>query len=535
MARGKIIPYGLRGLYIKKFRNMADADIPLGQRLTIIAGQNGTGKSTILGMLGQPFGMVEARTIFGKACRTKFTDIFNFSPDHDIPGEHLYYIDFRDDSISSGKQHVQVKSYQRTGAKTPIRLVTGATRSAGDGNIDYPVIYLGLRRTYPVGEVTNPAAMDAGLDGDEIQEFCGWYSRVIVPTSSTGMAPVRMSMGTRKDSLLINTGTYDFLANSAGQDNLGQILGAVISFQRIKSEMGDSYKGGLLLIDELDATLFPASQTGLMDVLYDIAPSLNLQIVFTTHSTHLIEHALKLSRSDDAVSVSYLKSRVSGVFAESNPPMDAIESDLFIRPLPVQLGTKAEIWCEDEEAKWLLLKMMPTKLRSKCDIQAVGLGCGELGELSIREAAALKNVLFVVDADSDAHANTNIKNCSKRFVLPGSGNNPEQSIYNMLENFEDDNEFWATCARGYTKQIFRKNWQDFKREWESGGAKKKRKLDKAWFKNEKKSGVWKANGTAVFTAWSASYASDINEFITGLEHRVDAVISRMMHEQSPRI
>lgn len=506
--------------------------MPLGQRITVIAGQNGTGKSTILGMLGQPFGMTEARTLFGKSCRTKFTDVFKISPEHDIPGEHLYYLDFRDESISGGKQHVQVKSYPRTNAKSHIRFVTGATRSAGDGNIDYPVIYLGLRRTYPVGEVANPKSTDAGLGEDEVRKFCEWYSRIIVPTGGEDMDPVRMSKSGQKDTLLVNTGTYDFLANSAGQDNLGQILGAVISFQRIKDSMGDAYKGGFLLIDEFDATLFPASQTGLLDVLYDVAPSLKLQVVFTTHSTDLIEHALNLAKQGDDVSVTYLKARASGVTAETNPPMDAIESDLLIRPLPVKPGLNVEIWCEDAEAKWFLLNMMSQRLKRKCDVQAVGLGCGELGELAVRELPALVNVLFVVDADSEEKANAKIRGCTRRFVLPGDGKSPEQSVISLLEGFDDDDGFWETCDRGYSKQIFLKNWQDFKRKWESDGAKKRRRLEKAWFKSEKASGVWKPNGAAVCKAWKEEYANDIADFNERLEHRVDAVISRMEHERT---
>lgn len=525
-------PYGLKGIYIERFRNMRDVNVPLGQRITVIAGQNGTGKSTILGMLGQPFGMTEARTLFGKSCRTKFTDVFNMSPDHDEPGEHLYYLDFRDESISDGKQHVQVKSYPRTNAKSHIRFVTGATRGAGDGNIDYPVVYLGLRRTYPVGEVANPESMDAGLGEDEVREFCEWYSRIIVPTSGASMDPVRMSKSNQKDTLLVNTGTYDFLANSAGQDNLGQILGAVISFQRIKTGMGEAYRGGLLLIDEFDATLFPASQTGLLDILYDVAPTLNLQVVFTTHSTNLIEHALGMAKRGDDVSVTYLRARTSGVNAEQNPPMDAIESDLLIRPLPAKQGLKTEIWCEDAETKWFLLQMMPSRLKKKCDIRDIGLGCGQLGELAVRDAPALKNVVFVVDADSDKDVRKAIKECTRRFVLPGDEESPEQSVFSMLQGFDDDDAFWDTCARGYTKQMFIRNWQSFKREWESDGARKKRRLEKAWFRNEKASGVWKANGSAVYAAWSAQHRDDVEGFVAGLEHRVDAIINRMEYERS---
>ena len=532
MSTAKKSAYGLLKIEINKFRNMKNITIELGQRITLIAGQNGTGKSTILGMLGQPFGMVDAKTLFGKSCKTKFTDIFKMSPDHDIPGEHLYFLDFRDESITNGKQHIQVKSYSRTNAKSHIRLVTGATRKVGDGNIDYPVIYLGLKRTFPVGEMSNPQAASAGLEEEEIEEFCEWYSRVIIPTSDETIDPVRMSKAGQKDTLLINAGAYDFLANSAGQDNLGQILSAIISFQRIKKEMGSEYKGGLLLIDEFDATLFPASQFGLMDILYDISPSLNLQIVATTHSTDLISHALTVKSKKDEICVNYLRSRSSGVSVEINPPMDAIRSDLLVEPLPAPKGRKVEIWCEDAEAKWFLLKMIPSRLSKKCNIVDAGLGCGELGELAIRKIPALEYVLFVVDADSDKGANNTIKSCSKRFVLPGDGKSPEQSVYDMLSGFDDDDAFWTTCPRGYSKQIFLRNWQKENRAHDQDKTKKKRRIEKTWFREEKASGLWGPNGDRVYKAWSALHESEIEQFVLKLERRVDAVLSRMEYELS---
>lgn len=49
-------------------------------------GQNGTSKSTILGMLGQPFGLRDRRTIFGRPFSTKFTDIFNMVTRARYPG-----------------------------------------------------------------------------------------------------------------------------------------------------------------------------------------------------------------------------------------------------------------------------------------------------------------------------------------------------------------------------------------------------------------------------------------------------------------
>lgn len=78
--------------------------------------------------------------------------------------------------------------------------------------------------------------------------------------------------------------------------------------------MGEEYRGGLLLIDELDVTLFPSSQVRLFDLLKERAAAQRVQVVFTTHSMTLLEKAVKETQGkNDAVKVLYLKKRESGI------------------------------------------------------------------------------------------------------------------------------------------------------------------------------------------------------------------------------
>ena len=88
----------------------------------------------------------------------------------------------------------------------------------------------------------------------------------------------------------MKTENYGHLGNSAGQDNIGQIISSLISFKRLKEKLKKDYKGGILLIDEVDATLYAAAQIKLIKVLNRFAKSLNLQVVFTTHSIEILEY-----------------------------------------------------------------------------------------------------------------------------------------------------------------------------------------------------------------------------------------------------
>ena len=48
---------------------------------------------------------------------------------------------------------------------------------------------------------------------------------------------------------------------------MGKIILALLSFKRLKEKYPKGYKGGILLIDELDATMYPGSQERLLRVL----------------------------------------------------------------------------------------------------------------------------------------------------------------------------------------------------------------------------------------------------------------------------
>ncbi len=74
-----------------------------------------------------------------------------------------------------------------------------------------------------------------------------------------------------------------------GQDNLGKIILALFSLKDCMTNIPNNTKGGILAIDEMDATMYPASQVELLKVLRKYASKLNLQILFTTHSMSLLK------------------------------------------------------------------------------------------------------------------------------------------------------------------------------------------------------------------------------------------------------
>ena len=95
---------------IDKFRLAEDLEIEIGKNLTAICGQNGTMKSTLLGCIAQPFGVGRGRKkddkkekysdcmIVNQKFYTDINDIFKFSKEYDLPGNHVYHVYFDEDS-----------------------------------------------------------------------------------------------------------------------------------------------------------------------------------------------------------------------------------------------------------------------------------------------------------------------------------------------------------------------------------------------------------------------------------------------------
>ena len=523
--------FGVESIEIEKFRSFNPMTIPIGKYVTVISGQNGTGKSTLLGMLGQPFGLKDTRDVFGRPMKAKFAEMFKFSPDHDKPGDHLYFVNLRDGRLYPSGSHVQVKSYARPDyAKLPIRLVTGAKRGRGDGNIDYPVIYLGLRRTFPVGEIPNVEASATSLTNDECVQFDKWYKKVFLAWRQDNLVPVELTANTgKKATILMNADRYDYLANSAGQDNLGQILAALLSFQRAKESLGGAYRGGILLIDELDVTLFPASQDELFDLLLAMAKELCIQVVFTTHSFPLIEKAMSRRVGDGDVEVAYLRRRERGISLVADATMEDIKADLNVRPPKKTAAVKVDVLCEDDEAKWLLKKLLPTKVYSKCNVISAGLSCGELAVLSTKDIPSLKDTLFVVDGDAVTNSNGKIKVSKNLCVLPTGNSNPERAIYDALASLPDDDPFWESMEskHSYSKQMFVRSFEDAHDSLVVGN-KKQRIKDKAWFRDEKGKGFWGVNGADVFVQWKLMNSVACTVFTDDFEEKVDRVSRRIL-------
>ena len=87
----------IRNIEIERFRAFSHVSFALGKRITAISGRNATQKTTVLGMIGQPFTisskdhpMYGCKTVDGYNFRSQFSEKFKISPIHDKIGEHRW-------------------------------------------------------------------------------------------------------------------------------------------------------------------------------------------------------------------------------------------------------------------------------------------------------------------------------------------------------------------------------------------------------------------------------------------------------------
>ena len=283
----------LKEIIIRKYRGFKDVSFSIGTHLTVIVGQNGTQKTTLLGMLTQMFTlginnpMSRERPLIGGSYRSDFINKFKFSPVFDKAGDHEWTLRF------DGTDDFTASSIWRDKKSGTIRFWQKGTRKAGSGYIQYPVLYLSLRRLFPLGEDSKVNVSNkVELTDAEKKDYKRFHEDVLFNVYEEAQ-PLYVE-GSEKQTIGVNTLMYDWRANSAGQDNLGKIVLALFSFKRLKENYPNDYNGGILAIDELDTTLFPASQIKILKSLMSYASKCNIQIVFTTHSLTLIKEACKL-------------------------------------------------------------------------------------------------------------------------------------------------------------------------------------------------------------------------------------------------
>ncbi|MBR7105877.1 MAG: AAA family ATPase [Opitutales bacterium] len=512
----------IKSIEIIQFRKMKDISFKLAPHVTVIAGQNATMKTTLLGMLGQPFSfhaktikegeedtnppIVKEKTLIGYAFEGKFSDKFRLSKEFDHVGEHRWKLNFVSDDIYTDG-HIEMESIARKekGKESGIRFWNAAGRGAGDGYVQLPVIFLSLKRLLPIGEARNLELTTTILNNEEAKFYEEEYKYILSLTDETISSTQTVNSADKK-SIGPVTSFYDAEAMSAGQDNIGQILLAVLSFKRLKDKYPNDYKGGILLIDEIDATLFPSAQGKLLKRLFRYASKFNIQIIFTTHSEKII-YSMLPEHTNVHGKLIFLQNSGDSVqeVPESLLTKDKISAHLNIQPITSKKEKQQlRVYTEDDEAIQFAKFLITKKYTPLLDFINITIGCKELTALCVdRKIPEFNNTLIILDGDNQQLPKP--KKAKNIICLPGDKNNypPDQLFYFFLKALPSNDEFWEFGS--YEKQMCFADYPNLDPQ-----NKQEREKFKEWYKSQKPQ--WGRASSNLFKRWEKDNHELVEEF-----------------------
>lgn len=478
--------------YIEKFRKLNKLDpLKFGSNLTLISGHNGVGKSSLLALFSSLTGTSQKRNN-NEPFYPEFNDYFLINENEEFSDYRIInkFINNKKNIVFYNR--VSFNDYRETNRgirpipritkdpnsdqliKDAVELAKTELGISGSSRIPIPTIYISLSRLLPPGEaniISKTLSKNTTIYQNKYYEiYREWYNFVINDSIDNSQNIIETMNKTVTDSEKLFMPLIDSYANtqSAGQDNLGTIISALIDFYSLSKQPG--YSGGFLFIDELEATFHPSASIKLLELLNLVSEDLDLQIVFTSHSLTMIKEMVRLQNKDESkYKINYLKG-IRDPFLTSIIDYENLKVDLFDEISSI--SPKIKVYCEDESTVWLFKQILSiTSILQKkgpaveLDILPIYLGCNQLEQLP-KYDQHFKSVLIVLDGDAKSKEKITIKHWvedknfeksktpkkfSKNIIALPSFLAPEEFIYTIIfeycTKYTPYQDFWRGLDR----------------------------------------------------------------------------------------
>jgi AAA15 family ATPase/GTPase len=514
-------------IYIKKFRGFQDVEFELGKFITVISGQNGTQKTTILGMLSQSFAITEddhpmknEKPLSGGNYVSSFADKFKLSEDFDKAGEHEWTLFFENNIFPP----YEIESIHRDKSKGTIRFWKKGDRTKGSGFIQLPVIYLSLKRLLPIAEDIKLSVDDEmSLSTDDFEFYKKWFNKILILTREKDQVLSSSYLSsTNKQTVGANTDHYDWKSNSAGQDNLSKILLSILSFKKLKEKYNEKYIGGILAIDEIDASFYPGSQKILFDELITFASKFKIQIIFTTHSLTILEKANEIKdepKRSGQVKLMFLTKEDGRINVKNDTNYNYIKNYLNRTLTGKSLKKKIDLYTEDKEGA-IFVKFLLGQKTKYLNFIDVNLGCGNIIQLASVKVPSFTypNSIIVLDGDVKKNAVQlrSIKKLKNILLLP-SDKSPEQFLSEFLNNLNDNHPIWHEIDETFDHQFCFQEYSNTEIQTDREKAKK-------WFNSHLT--IWGRNASKVLNEWKKENRALVQEFNHNFDRLLDNIIKK---------
>lgn len=517
-------------LCINKFRTIKDRDIVLGKNITLITGKNGTMKSTILGLIAHPFSSPNgAVDVFNNPLKTNMRDVFRMSLEKDTE-RYKYTLNF----LSSLDERIceTVVVYPRK-EENRFRVTVGTGNKSGDGNFSLNTAYLNLKRLFPIIETNANIMMNAEFSDNERQWISNAYLKIMTRDAFTEFDCI--SDYKDKNTVGPKNASYDFNSISSGEDNLGNILMKMLAFVRNKTN--DDCLQGIFCIDEIEASMHPVALTNLFDFLLKWSKKNNIQIVATTHSLYLIDHALKyqLTSSDDKkqdVAVNIISTAHVGNDKNyrviNNPTYKEAYKELTLKNPEDDIQYKVNIICEDEVAESFIKIILQKKKFKSCvnfitnvsDENENGTHWPGLVSLGRNGHALLEDSIIILDPDVPINAVQPVRDKGVDILVIPDAFNMNKTVGLALEKVIPkfifqldgaDEAFKAEEKNYYLNSLYRNNIYDSEITYTDGIKK---------YKN------WRKDNKRVFNKFIYAYVSANRKIFNTFQQEIMDIVNK---------
>ncbi|HAR6172074.1 AAA family ATPase [Staphylococcus pseudintermedius] len=362
-------------LSIKKFRKIENQTIHLSKKINVFSGQNGVGKSNLMSLIATSFGKSKSRIGRG-SFQPEFYDYFTI-PSEENYRDYYSYIKvvpddqtgdfiqkrhgFKDDSVNGRGIRIIPRSTNYYSSNQKIKTVSQKTNeiySIGDSaRIPLPTIFLSLSRLYPVGETElskkTIRSRNKLFQNGSIKKYIEWYNFVLPGSILEGNKVIILDKSKiESDGIYIAPKSTTESTQSIGQDNLRAIINALVDFHNLKELAPEKYYGGILCIDEVDASLHPSAQLRLLNLLNLLSEELKIQVFLTTHSLTILEKIISWRNMNPKdYNLIYLIDPIEPKIQYIGS-YEALKADLLDERIKHRPNVK--VYCEDEVAKFLI-------------------------------------------------------------------------------------------------------------------------------------------------------------------------------------
>ena len=498
----------IKSVHIDKFRALNNVDFELGSKLTAIVGHNGTMKTTILGVLGQTFSISPGHPLYGESSidgykyRSQFAEKFKLS-EKDVPGTHKWRLNLYPGIYK--RDYFEAHSIYRDKNDPIPRFWSTEGKGSGTGYPQIPVYYLSLKRVSPIGEEEGFEYIDQ-LTSEE-QLFLSLEYKDIMSEVSDNIT-VETIHSDKKYTASIHSPEYDALAISAGQDNLGKILISILSFKRLMDKYPDDYKGGILLIDEIESTFHSLAQTRLIKKLYKYAGMYKIQFIFTTHSPSIIKATFFDNYNTNEAKLVYLKKEGKSVVTKNVTSIDDVISELSGSVKGIsQSETRISVFTEDDVAQSFVKSLLNGGYKKQLLFNPCSIGAESYLELLRVKLKPISESILILDGDKNKdNVLRKIKQYKGKYVLflPGEVC-PEEMFYKFLYSLDETDPFWDMELGKYDKKKCVANYPTL---IDRGASSQQYKN---WFKEQSR--FWGRGNSKLYNYWKIVNNNEYNNFL----------------------